>query len=127
MVQFFKELLAKMGDKKSEYLFIMDNATYHLNDELKKLLLNNKIKVLLNYPYYSTFNAIEYEFRRLKCFLYNYLIKDNKELMEKVETFLISKENGRIISKIYLNELEIYHAYAYEHSNDNLDEIYKDI
>ena len=127
MVQFFKELLAKMGDKKSEYLFIMDNATYHLNDELKKLLLNNKIKVLLNCPYYSTFNAIEYEFRSLKCFLYNYLIKDNKELMEKVETFLISKENGRIISKIYLNELEIYHAYAYEHSNDNLDEIYKDI
>lgn len=38
MIQFFEELLMKMGAKKFEYLFVMDNATYHLDSELKNFL-----------------------------------------------------------------------------------------
>ena len=127
MIEFFKELIKKINDSKNDYLLIMDNAKYHLNEEIKKLILNNKMKVLLNCPYYSMFNAIEYQFRSLKCFLYKNLIKNSRELKQKTLDFLMSKDNQNTIRKIYLKELNIYLDYAIEHANDNLNTIYDGI
>ena len=44
----------------------MDNATYHVNENIKKLLIENKIKTITNCPYFSHFNIIEIQFRFIK-------------------------------------------------------------
>ena len=103
----------------------MDNASYHVNSEIKNFLIKNKLKILTNCPYYSTFNAIEYEFRNIKSILYKKLINDEKELMNVIEEILSSKKNEAAISKIYLDELKRYRKYALEHKNDDLEKLFE--
>ena len=99
MKQFFKELIELLGEKKAEYVLIIDNAAYHLTDDVKKLLLDNKMKVLTNCPYYSSFNGIEYIFRALKSNLYKNLYKNKNELKNSVIEFLLSNKNKVTITK----------------------------
>ena len=52
MKTFFNGLLKNLGHSKTEYIIIMDNASYHVTDEIKNYLLQNKMKIT-NCPYYQ--------------------------------------------------------------------------
>lgn len=124
MLNFLKDLIEKLGNKKYEYVLIFDNASYHVTKEIKSFLLKNKMKAFTNCPYYSNFNGIEYLFRNMKSYLYKNLFRNRKELQEAASQFLLSKDIKYILQKIYLKELKLYFNYAEEHSEDNYDIIY---
>ena len=102
----------------------MDNATYHVNENIKKLLIENKIKTITNCRYFSHFNSIEFEFRFIKKQLNGNLFKNNEELKNNVIKVIDSEDNKNCIRKIYLKELKLYYDYANAHKNDNLDDIF---
>ena len=70
MIDFFEDLIPKLGNKKYEYVLIFDNASYHVTNEIKNLLVNNKMKSITNCPYYSYFNRIEYVFHKYEKIFY---------------------------------------------------------
>jgi len=124
MKSFFEASVEKLGDKKFEYIIIMDNATYHVNESIKDFLIENKIKTITNCPYFSHFNGIEFEFRFIKRQLSGSLFKNREELKNNIIKIINSSENKNSIRKIYLKELKLYYDYALVHKNDNLDDIF---
>ena len=58
-LKFLEDLLRKIENKDiNNYVFILDNATFHCADKITKFVENNNMKFLFNVPYKSTFNAI---------------------------------------------------------------------
>lgn len=90
---FFNNLIKKLGDNRTKYLVIIDNAAYHVTIEIKSFLVENKMKIVTNSPYYSHFNLIEYEFFNIKIHLYKELLKDCKELEERIKNVIKSEDN----------------------------------
>lgn len=108
-IGFLKEMIEKIGENKIQnYLIIYDNAKCHISKSVKKFALENKLKILTNIPYYSVFNAIEYVFLNIKSNLYKILIRNRKELKEKVESIINDQNIKNTIKKIYLSELRLY-------------------
>ena len=62
MQKFFEDLLKKIEDDINKYVIILDNASYHVSDDIQNYLYNKKIKKITYCPYFSPFNPIEYEF-----------------------------------------------------------------
>ena len=102
-------MIEKIGENKIQnYLIIYDNAKCHISKSVKKFALENKLKILTNIPYYSVFDAIEYVFLNIKSNLYKILIRNRKELKEKVESIINDQNIKNTIKKIYLSELRLY-------------------
>ena len=98
----------------SKYLIILDNAKYHIQKKVIKFCLENKLKVLSNFPYYSVFNAIEYVFLNIKSSLYKRLIKNTKELKKYIKNIINDEKFKITLKKIYADELDIYFRYIEE-------------
>ena len=103
----------------------MDNAKNHVRKKIKKYAIKNKLKILTNIPYYSIFNGIEYVFFCKKTKLYKLLIKNRKELKQKIECILKDKQIEQSIKKIYLSELKTYLDHIKERQNEDIEKIYK--
>ena len=59
-----KELFNVLSDEeKMKYIYFMDNLASHLAPALFTLYNENKMKVLFNTPYKSSFNIVELCFR----------------------------------------------------------------
>ena len=52
----------------------MDNAKYHISNEVKSFAKLKKLKILFNCPYQSEFNAIEMAFNLIKVNMYKNII-----------------------------------------------------
>ena len=106
---FLEEMILKVGkDNIKNYILIMDNAKSHISKKIKKYSINNKLKILTKIPYYSIFNGIEYVFFFIITKLYKFIIKNRKELKQKIECILKDKQIEQSIKKVYLSELKIY-------------------
>lgn len=80
------------------------------------------MKIVTNSPYYSHFNLIEYEFFNIKIHLYKELLKDCKELEERIKNVIKSEDNKKK-KKIYVNGLRAYYEFADKHKFDNIEQI----
>ena len=106
--KFLERIIEKIGENKiKDYLIIYDNAKCHIAKLIKKFVLDKKLKVLINIPYYSIFNGIEYVFLNIKSKIYKMLLKNKKELKDKIKSILNGDKIKETIKKIYLSELNL--------------------
>ena len=127
-IAFLNDLINKVGRNNiKNYIIVMDNAKCHIDKEVRKFALDNKLKIIANCPYYSVFNAIEYVFLNIKTKLYKKLFKNRKELKQEIKNILNDENLSKTIEKIYLSELKIYRDYINENKDDDIEEIYRTI
>jgi len=80
---FLEDLIKKMSEEEKEkHILILDNLKSHLTLELYQVYFNNKMKVLFNVPYKSSFNMIEKVFRFIKNITYKTIYSKKKNLKE---------------------------------------------
>lgn len=101
-----KDTLGEQLIKKS--VFILDNASYHTGEEIKKFAIENKLKFLFTVPYKSEYIAIEYVFNLMKNHTYNTINKNIKELAKQIDGLIDDKKINDDIKKIYRLTLEKY-------------------
>ena len=89
---FMKEL-KEIIDKKNfgHYVVVMDNLSSHKTQLLKKYYLEQKINILFNSPYQSSFNLIELLFRLVKRKVYQNLYSSSEESSKEIERILNDK------------------------------------
>ena len=106
---FLKEVIEKLGeDNINNYIFILDNATYHLSRDVKVFAESKKLKFLFNCPYKSEFNAIEMVFNLIKTNLYKEIFIKQNQLTKRIEFYLNDPDTNKKIMKIYEKTLEKY-------------------
>ena len=106
---FIKELLNEIGrDEIKNKIFVLDNATYHFSENIKKYAEKEKLKFLFNVPYKSEFNGIELVFNLIKSHLYNEIHKNLKELTDKIVLYIDDKDINNNIIKVYKKTFEEY-------------------
>lgn len=108
-------------------MIIYDNAKCHIAKLIKKFVLDKKLKVLTNIPYYSIFNGIEYVFLNIKSKIYKMLLKNKKELKDQIKSILNGDKIKETIKKIYLSELNLYLKEIQEMKNLDFNQIYQNI
>jgi len=119
-ITFMEEIIEKIGKNRIvNYMFILDNASYHLSKDVKEFSKKNKIKILFNIPYKSEFNAIEIAFHLIKNNLYKEMPSNQKELIKRIIYYIDDKSINDYIPKVYIKTLETYVKF-YE---DNLHKI----
>lgn len=124
-IDFMEEMKDKIGENEiKKYVLIMDNAKYHLHKQVKKFVLNHKLKILTNCPYLSKFNGIEYVFRTIKTQIYKKLINNKKELKKNIIGIINDIKTAKIIEKIYLKELREYSDFIKKNENTDLNELF---
>ena len=89
MVKLNHEIIEK---KLNPCVIIMDNLSSHKTSNLIDFYIQNKINILFNTPYLSTFNAIELSFRNIKKFLYTKYFSSIEEVEEEVKNILMVKK-----------------------------------
>ena len=117
--KFFEGILKAIGEeRKRNCVFIMDNLPTHVSSTMKKFYQENKINVLTNIPYLSSFNMIELSFKKIKQRLYRKAynnifdaVKDTKLILESddFKNSLLSQYFDTLNE--YLNFLSKYNIY----------------
>lgn len=126
--KFLERIIEKIGENKiKDYLIIYDNAKCHIAKLIKKFVLDKKLKVLINIPYYSIFNGIEYVFLNIKSKIYKMLLKNKKELKDQIKSILNGDKIKETIKKIYLSELNLQLKEIQEMKNLDFNQIYQNI
>ncbi len=72
-----------------------------MEKSIKVYALENKLKILTNYPYYSKFNLIEFVFRAIKVKLYKNLIDKKKALRNFILEVINEKKFEKTIKKYF--------------------------
>lgn len=118
---FVKEMLKKIPESEKENkLIIMDNAKFHLSDDIKKLFKDNKIKVLTISPYNSDQNMCELVFRHLKFKTRQFFFKTHKKMIENLENILEDENTSNIIKKLFKRTLLYYQNFIKKNNDWNL-------
>ena len=103
---FMKEL-KEIIDKKNfgDYVVVMDNLSSHKTQLLKKYYIQQKINILFNSPYQSSFNLIELLFRLVKRKVYQNLYSSSEESSKEIERILNDKNLSNGLKKNYKENL----------------------
>lgn len=100
-LEFMEGLYKKIKENKIDrYAIVLDNLSCHKVKELYDFYIKNKINIIFNSPYISSFNSIEYAFRDLKKILYTKIYSTENELITDVENIISSDSFQK---KIYYN------------------------
>ena len=113
---FFTKLFEAIGeDKKSNYIFIMDNLPAHVSIEMKKFYQEKKINILTNVPYLSPFNLIELSFKKLKMAIYKKLYSNINEIIIDTKNILESENFKKNLSSQYCETLNEYISFSFKY------------
>ena len=106
--EFFEGLIKSMGEeRKKNSIFIMDNLPSHISLKMKKFYFENKINILTNTPYLSTFNMVELSFRKLKQKVYKKLYLNMEQVIKDIDIILKSNAfMNNLIEQYYETLLE---------------------
>ena len=109
----FLNFISKLKEKLTSILYpkfilLMDNHSSHKTPLLLKYYEENRINILFNVPYVSTFNGIELAFRYIKRILYMTLFSSIDEACSKVESLL---KEEKISETLFLNYAETIEQY----------------
>ncbi len=118
---YMDELIKNMSEiEKTNHVFILDNCSSHLTYELFKLYNENKLKVLFNVPYSSSFNMVENVFRLIKNKTYKKLYKDITYLIEDIKLILEDQNTIFTLKKLYSETIKVYLNYIEKNGHINL-------
>lgn len=129
-LHFLEELKDILGDKLvKKSVFILDNASYHTGEKIRKFARDNKLKFLFTVPYKSEYNAIEYVFNLMKNHTYNTINKNIKELRNQIVGLNDDDKINIDVKKVYKLTLEKYLEFVKQNNEKNdlddlLDKIY---
>ena len=123
-LQFLKELLIEFKkEEKKKFILILDNLKLHKTKEVISFCELNKLNLVFNVPYQSTFNGIELCFRAIKRITYSNLYNSIEDMKKSIYN-LIKTDNfcGTLLYN-YKETLKEYYAYIVNHKYDNLNNI----
>ena len=124
---FLEDLIKTINEKKIyDFIFILDNATYHLSDDIKEFAQLQKLKFLFNLPYKSQFNAIEMVFHLIKNILYKEINISFDGSCERINLLINDNDINNNVKKVYLKTIKIYNEY-YIKNISKIDLLFKDI
>ena len=106
---FMENIIKNMSKEEiRETVFFMDNLTSHKTLEMYKFYKENKLKILFNTPYISSFNMIEYVFRFIKNITYKNLYSSLFELQQAINNIIESDKLRFTLEKLYKETLFNY-------------------
>ena len=118
---FMEELLSKINsEEKKNYIFFMDNLSSHLTADMFKYYDYEKLKIIFNVPYLSTFNMIELCFRQIKRDTYTHLYESIDELKKNIEEIILSEKFKGQLKSHFKETLETYLIFLIDYNNFNL-------
>lgn len=96
----------KSGESTSNYIFVLDNASIHRSPEVKRYLLDNKIRTLYNISCNPEGNLIEWFFALLKGNLKTQVDWTEEGILEQIEHKLKLLSSFKILAlnRYYLKE-----------------------
>ena len=103
------EILCK--DNKKRYVIIMDNLSCHRTKQMFEFYKKNKINVIFNVTYKSSFNAIELAFRTIKFKIYKKLYESIDSVFKDIKDILLEKEFSLSLKKNFIETLYTYLNY----------------
>ena len=98
----------------------MDNAKFHLTNEVIQFFVINKIKGLTICPYKSEFNMIEIVFRYIKNIIYKNVYNNLNDLKKDVIKILGTKNLKESLNLLYKETMEKYMIFIKSNINGNL-------
>ena len=111
-LNFMNDLVDSLTDEEKESsILIMDNCRSHLSPKLFEFYSNNKLKILFNIPYQSTFNMIEGCFRFIKNLTYKRLYNNISQLTNDIIKIIEGVEFKTCLRKLYHETLVVYKNY----------------
>ena len=113
------KLIDEIIDVKN-YVFIMDNLSVHLTDEIKNLVNRYNLKIVYTVPYESSYNPIELSFRFIKNKIYRHIYSNMNDLKNDVENIIESFEFQRSLKFNWAETLEKYLIFINNNINENL-------
>ena len=118
---FMEELLSKINsEEKKNYIFFLDNLSAHLTADMFKYYDYEKLKIIFNVPYLSTFNMIELCFRQIKRDTYTHLYESIDELKKNIEEIILSEKFKGQLKSLFRETLKIYFKFLIDYNNFNL-------
>ena len=105
--------------KLTPCVIIMDNLSCHKTSKLIDFYIQNKINILFNIPYLSSFNAIELSFRNIKKFLYTKYFSSIEEVESQVKLYLNNEKMTNGIKENYKETLIKYKIFNHDYCNLN--------
>lgn len=122
---FLKDLRNTISKKEMDRsILILDNATYHCSKDIKKYAKDEKIRILFNVPYKSTFNAIELCFHLIKNKIYKEINANISKLENRINFLINDEDINKNIKKLYLKTIYNYKEF-YENNIEKLRTIEK--
>ena len=106
---FMENIIKNMSKEEiRETVFFMDNLTSHKTLEMYKFYKENKLKILFNTPYISSFNMVEYVFGYIKNITYKNLYSSLFELQQAINNIIESDKLRFTLEKLYKETLFNY-------------------
>ncbi len=97
----------------------MDNAKFHLTENIKKKFKENKIKVLTIAPYNSDQNMCELVFRHLKLKIRKLNFKSQTKMINMLKNILEDENLSTTLEKLFKTTLIYYKNYIENNDNFN--------
>ena len=84
-INFLSELLNQLTEEeKNKVMIVMDNASFHLSNDVLEFFNDNKLRGITICPYRSYFNMIELVFRYIKNIIYKNVFTKMDDLKKKL-------------------------------------------
>lgn len=119
---FMEELISKLTEEeKKKSIFVLDNLTSHLTEEMFSFYNKNNLKILFNVPYKSNFNMIEIAFRNIKNLTYKKLYSRLEDLKKDIKTIIEGDLIKSSLGKLFKETLKEYQNFINANSEYNLE------
>ena len=120
--KFMEELISKLTEEeKKKSIFVLDNLTSHLTEEMFSFYNKNNLKILFNIPYKSNFNMIELAFRNIKNLTYKKLYSKIENLKHDIKTIIEGDLIKSSLAKLFKETLKEYQNFINVNLEYNLE------
>ena len=118
---FMEEVLSKLSTyQDAKFVIIMDNLSCHRTPKLLNYYSENKLNIIFNCVYRSSFNCVELAFKSIKFHLYNNLYESIEQAEKDIKNKLDDKNFNSVLLHNYLETLNIYLEFYEKYRELNL-------
>lgn len=126
-VEFLKGIINPMAEEEiRKTIIIMDNATFHISNEVVQFFKKQKLKGLTICPYRSSFNMSELVFRYVKNIIYKNVYNKMEELKKDVINILNSENLQKSLVNLYKETLQQYLLFVHNYNSVDLSKLFEE-
>ena len=105
-------MIKKLSEEEiKKYVFFFDNARFHKTKKFKNFYKNNKLKIITNVPYESSFDSVELSFRYIKNVIYKNIYNSIDDVTKEVILNILNRDKFR--RSLLLQYKETIEKYIY--------------